>query len=104
MPLLIPPPGVGRATSSKPAARKSGSVPVQEAWEPIRPYAAGSYVNVESGTGSDTFDRAYPGTTGTRVKETWRRYDPDGIFCPVRIRRGGPTKEDGWLVSLRPRG
>ncbi|MDX3352947.1 FAD-binding oxidoreductase [Streptomyces sp. ME01-24h] len=52
-------------------------------WAPVREHGTGAYVNFESGTGPGVFDRAYPGATGVRVRELWRRYDPDGVVRPL---------------------
>ncbi|MDX2817859.1 FAD-binding oxidoreductase [Streptomyces sp. NPDC006207] len=52
-------------------------------WTPVRELGSGSYVNFESGTGPGVFDRAYPGATGARVRELWRRHDPDGVLRPL---------------------
>ncbi|MGW3246982.1 FAD-binding oxidoreductase [Streptomyces sp. NPDC001070] len=56
---------------------------LRHVWAPVRDHATGSYVNFESGTGPDVFDRAYPGATGARVRELWRRHDPDGVLRPL---------------------
>ncbi|MQY07797.1 FAD-binding oxidoreductase [Actinomadura macrotermitis] len=58
---------------------------LRRAWEPVWAHGPGSYVNFESTTGADAFDRSYPGATGARVKELWRRYDPGGVFRPLPI-------------------
>ncbi|MDX2852522.1 FAD-binding oxidoreductase [Actinacidiphila glaucinigra] len=54
-------------------------------WAPVREHGTGSYVNFESGTGPGVFDRAYPGATGARVRELWRRHDPDGVLRPLTV-------------------
>ncbi|MGW9137016.1 LLM class flavin-dependent oxidoreductase [Streptomyces sp. NPDC055681] len=52
------------------------------AWAPLAPHTDGAYVNFESNPDKTTFARAYPGPTGTRVAELWKRYDPDGVLRP----------------------
>ena len=52
-------------------------------WQPVLAHATGAYVNFESATTPDVFRRAYPGRTGDRVRELWRRYDPDAVLRPV---------------------
>ncbi|MYX35011.1 MULTISPECIES: FAD-binding oxidoreductase [unclassified Streptomyces] len=54
-------------------------------WAPVREHGTGSYVNFESGTGPGVFDRVYPGATGARVRELWRRHDPDGVLRPLTV-------------------
>ncbi|MEU7337013.1 FAD-dependent oxidoreductase [Streptomyces sp. NPDC007074] len=51
-------------------------------WAPLAPHMDGAYVNFDSAPGEATFARAYPGATGTRVTELWRRYDPEGVLRP----------------------
>jgi FAD/FMN-containing dehydrogenase len=51
----------------------------------VAAHADGSYVNFESRPDPTTFARIYPGPTGTRVAELWRRYDPDAIFRPALL-------------------
>ncbi|WP_055588979.1 FAD-binding oxidoreductase [Peterkaempfera griseoplana] len=50
------------------------------AWETLAPHTDGAYVNFESNPDDTTFARAYPGSTGARVGELWKRYDPGGIL------------------------
>jgi FAD binding domain len=57
-------------------------VTIADAWLSLVPYTDGAYVNFESAPNEDTFARAYPGATGTRVTELWNRYDPDGVLRP----------------------
>ncbi|MGW3563795.1 FAD-binding oxidoreductase [Streptomyces sp. NPDC000941] len=52
------------------------------AWRPLAPLTDGSYVNFESAPDEETFARAYPGPTGTRVTDLWKRYDADGVLRP----------------------
>ncbi|WP_432043332.1 FAD-binding oxidoreductase [Streptomyces cadmiisoli] len=52
------------------------------AWRPVAAQADGAYVNFESHPDEATFDLAYPGPTGVRVTELWKRYDPDGVLRP----------------------
>ncbi|MFE6287221.1 FAD-binding oxidoreductase [Streptomyces sp. NPDC057877] len=47
-------------------------------------HADGAYVNFESHRDADSFARAYPGPTGSRVTEPWKRYDPEGVLRPGR--------------------
>jgi hypothetical protein len=51
-------------------------------WAPLAPYMDGAYVNFESAPSAETFARFYPGPTGTRVTDLWKRYDPDGVLRP----------------------
>ncbi|MEU1535956.1 FAD-binding oxidoreductase [Streptomyces fagopyri] len=53
-----------------------------DAWLSLGPYTDGAYVNFESAPNENTFARAYPGPTGTRVTDLWNRYDPDGVLRP----------------------
>ncbi|MFD8502234.1 FAD-binding protein [Streptomyces sp. NPDC059687] len=50
------------------------------AWARLAAHADGAYVNFESDPDETTFARAYPGQTGARVAELWKRYDPDGLL------------------------
>ncbi|MFG3660834.1 FAD-binding oxidoreductase [Streptomyces sp. NPDC047706] len=50
------------------------------AWGAVAAHTEGSYVNFESAPDGRTFARAYPAATGDRVRQLWRRYDPDGIL------------------------
>jgi FAD/FMN-containing dehydrogenase len=52
------------------------------AWAPLAPHTDGAYVNFESAPDEATFTRAYPGPTGTRVTDLWKRYDPEGVLRP----------------------
>ncbi|MFE3271145.1 FAD-binding oxidoreductase [Streptomyces sp. NPDC059215] len=52
-------------------------------WRPVVGHADGAYVNFESAPDNDTRARAYPGRTGARVEELWRRYDPAGVLRPL---------------------
>ncbi|MFJ4466513.1 FAD-binding oxidoreductase [Streptomyces sp. NPDC089424] len=51
-------------------------------WVPLAPYLDGAYVNFESAPDGTTFDRFYPGPTGARVADLWKRYDPEGVLRP----------------------
>lgn len=55
---------------------------LSQAWEPMAEHAEGAYVNFMSNPDEAMFDQAYPGTTGARVTDLWRRYDPEGILRP----------------------
>jgi hypothetical protein len=57
-------------------------VTLTAAWAPLGRHTDGAYVNFESAPDQATFARAYPGPTGTRVTELWKRYDPDGVLRP----------------------
>ncbi|MFC0503361.1 FAD-binding oxidoreductase [Micromonospora costi] len=59
-----------------------GGGALDAAWRGIGQRADGAYVNFESRPDRAAFDRIYPGATGRRVAELWRRYDPDGVFRP----------------------
>ncbi|KAB2977541.1 FAD-binding oxidoreductase [Streptomyces sp. SS1-1] len=52
------------------------------AWEPVAQHTEGAYVNFVSNPDKATFDQIYPGPTGTRVAELWKRYDPEGMLRP----------------------
>ncbi|MEV6787893.1 FAD-dependent oxidoreductase [Streptomyces sp. NPDC051098] len=52
------------------------------AWKPVAPHVNGSYLNFESTRDEAAFARAYPGATGTRVIDLWKRYDPEGVLRP----------------------
>ncbi|MEV1068992.1 FAD-dependent oxidoreductase [Streptomyces sp. NPDC050263] len=52
------------------------------AWTPLARHTDGAYVNFESAPDEATFARAYPGPTGTRVTDLWKRYDPDRVLRP----------------------
>ncbi|WP_127502958.1 FAD-binding oxidoreductase [Actinoplanes solisilvae] len=51
-------------------------------WDEIAPHMDGSYFGFESRPDAAAFRRCFPGATGDRVLELWRRYDPDEIFRP----------------------
>lgn len=55
---------------------------LDELWKEIEPHTDGAYAGLESRPDAAAFRRFYPGATGDRVLELWRRYDPDGIFRP----------------------
>ncbi|MBE8477435.1 FAD-binding oxidoreductase [Streptomyces justiciae] len=55
---------------------------LDRAWQALALHTDGAYVNFESHPDDVTRDRAYPGSTGTRVRDLWRRYDPDGVLHP----------------------
>ncbi|MFG2058903.1 FAD-binding oxidoreductase [Micromonospora sp. NPDC048930] len=57
-----------------------GAAGLDAAWRGLAGRTDGAYVNFESRPGPAAFARAYPGATGVRVAEVWRRYDPDGVF------------------------
>lgn len=59
-----------------------GHETLDKAWEPVAEHTEGAYVNFESNPDRATFDRTYPGTTGIRVAELWKHYDPEGILRP----------------------
>ncbi|MEV4334290.1 hypothetical protein AB0K02_27805 [Streptomyces sp. NPDC049597] len=39
-------------------------------------------MHVESAPAEATLARAYPGPTGIRLTDLWKRYDPDGVLRP----------------------
>ncbi|GAB2472086.1 FAD-binding oxidoreductase [Jatrophihabitans fulvus] len=53
---------------------------LENAVRSLRRHAVGSYRNFESHPSDDTFRRAFPGTTGERVRRLAQRYDPDGVL------------------------
>jgi FAD/FMN-containing dehydrogenase len=55
------------------------------AWAGIGPLTDGSYANFESRPTAAVFHRAYPGRTGDRVLDLWRRYDPDALLRPFPV-------------------
>jgi FAD/FMN-containing dehydrogenase len=57
-----------------------GAKALDGAWRDLAPRVEGEYVGFESRPGREAFERVYPGATGRRVSEVWRRYDPDGVF------------------------
>ncbi|GEM31505.1 FAD-binding protein [Nocardia neocaledoniensis NBRC 108232] len=61
-----------------------------EAVAPMWPHALGAYRNFDSSPSSATFDRAFPGATGERVRELANRYDPDGVLSRTG---GGPERK-----------
>ncbi|MFD4319128.1 FAD-binding oxidoreductase [Streptomyces sp. NPDC058548] len=64
------------ASSFPPYDRKA----LSGAWAPVAEHVDGQYVNFESKPDADTFARAHPGPTGDRVRELWKKYDPDGVL------------------------
>lgn len=60
-----------------------GGKELDDATRPLWPHAVGAYRNFESRPTEQTFTRAFPGTTGKRVKELAARYDPDGVLSRV---------------------
>ncbi|TYB96023.1 FAD-dependent oxidoreductase [Micromonospora sp. WP24] len=65
-----------------------GGAALDAAWRGIAARSDGAYVNFESRPDRAAFDRIYPGQTGRRVAELWRRYDPDGVFRPALLGAG----------------
>ncbi len=53
---------------------------VQRAWEAVRPYGSGVYVNFLEAGERDRIREAYPGSTYERLVEVKRRYDPQNLF------------------------
>ncbi|MBB5785765.1 FAD-binding oxidoreductase [Jiangella mangrovi] len=49
----------------------------------LTPYADGAYRNFESRPDGVSFEGAFPGATGERVRDLHRRYDPDGLLRRV---------------------
>ncbi|WBB66516.1 FAD-binding oxidoreductase [Micromonospora sp. WMMD812] len=64
-----------------------GGTALDAAWRGVAARADGAYVNFEARPDRAAFDRIYPGETGRRVAELWRRYDPDGVFRPALLTR-----------------
>ncbi|RKN17854.1 FAD-binding oxidoreductase [Micromonospora musae] len=62
-----------------------GGAALDAAWRGIAGRSDGAYVNFESRPDRAALDRIYPGETGRRVAELWRRYDPDGVFRPALL-------------------
>ena len=52
-------------------------------WDPMAPFAAGSYANFETRRDAEVFARVYPGPTGERVRRLWEAYDPDAVLRPL---------------------
>lgn len=57
-----------------------GMAELSAAVAPLWEHAVGAYRNFESHPSTVTFDRAFPGATGRRVRELAHRYDPDGLL------------------------
>jgi hypothetical protein len=57
-----------------------GAAALDRVWHPIAGHTDGAYVNFASRLDAAAFRRFYPGVTGERVLDVWRRYDPDGVF------------------------
>ncbi|MEV7992504.1 FAD-dependent oxidoreductase [Streptomyces sp. NPDC086077] len=51
-------------------------------WAPLAPFMDGAYVNFESAPDETAFAHFYPGPTGARVADLWKRYDPEGVLRP----------------------
>ncbi|GIJ29594.1 FAD-binding protein [Micromonospora qiuiae] len=49
-------------------------------WRNVAEHTDGAYANFSTRLDAAAFRRFYPGRTGDRVLDIWRRYDPDGIF------------------------
>lgn len=65
-----------------------GSAELAQAMLPLWPHTLGSYRSFESQPSGLTFDRAFPGTTGVRVRELAQRYDPHGVLQRVTPAHG----------------
>ncbi|WP_432041857.1 FAD-binding oxidoreductase [Streptomyces cadmiisoli] len=50
------------------------------AWDTIAPYSDGTYASLQSNPSKSMMASAYPGPTGARVVDLWKRYDPDGVL------------------------
>lgn len=57
-----------------------GSHELHAATRPLWGHAIGAYRNFESRPSAETFDRAFPGATGERVRDLAQKYDPAGIL------------------------
>lgn len=56
---------------------------LEAAMQPLWPHALGAYRGFDSHPTNDTFERAFPGTTGERVRKLAQRYDPDEVLRRV---------------------
>lgn len=72
-----------------------GGTALDAAWRRVAARSDGAYVNFEGRPDRAAFDRIYPGATGARVAELWRRYDPDGVFRPALAPAGAPSPRAG---------
>jgi hypothetical protein len=52
----------------------------REAWAPIRPFAAGGYINFMTDLSADSLAAAYPSATHARLAAIKAIYDPENIF------------------------
>jgi FAD/FMN-containing dehydrogenase len=66
-----------------------GPAALDSAWHGLADRVDGAYVGFESRPDAAAFARTYPGATGARVTELWRRYDPDGLFRPALLPNTG---------------
>lgn len=57
-----------------------GGPQLDDAAAPLHPFGTGAYRNFESRPDERTFREAYPDTTGDRVLELRRTYDPHGVL------------------------
>ena len=57
-----------------------GPSELETAFTPVRPHELGAYRNFDSAPSQSTIARAFPGSTGQRIRELARRYDPDGVL------------------------
>jgi FAD/FMN-containing dehydrogenase len=84
-----------------------GPTDLDAAWRGLAGRVDGAYVGFESRPGPAAFARVYPGATGTRVAEVWRRYDPDGVFRPALLQDTGHPRStaaaDGSAGGRGPR-
>ena len=84
-----------------------GPADLDSAWRRLTGRVDGAYVGFESRPDAAAFARSYPGATGSRVAEVWRRYDPDGVFRPALLPDTGrprPTAPaDGSADARVPR-
>ena len=52
----------------------------EQAWQALRPYACGVYVNFLDVEGAERVHEAYPPATYTRLAALKKRYDPTNLF------------------------
>lgn len=52
----------------------------QAAWQPLKPFASGAYINFLSDAGEPSVTTAYPAQTYARLARVKAAYDPDNVF------------------------
>ncbi|MEU8297634.1 FAD-binding oxidoreductase [Micromonospora sp. NPDC048909] len=81
-----------------------GRAALDAAWRRVAERADGAYVNFEGRPDRAAFDRIYPGETGRRVTQLWRRYDPDGVFRPALLTKRAGGADPRIRPSIREAG